>query len=201
MNYLSHLLLAGDDEGLMLGAMLGDFVRGKKILDSYSPGVRLGIQLHRFIDQSVDALPDVANLRKGFIKPFRRYSGIIIDMAFDHELAKRWDTYSDESLEQFDLRVRALLARHHELVPSGLHRFMHYADRRGLFAAYRNESEILLSLSGIGTRLSHPNPLNRVDEIWDGLAPRFSASFDSVFLQVQTAVAAWLRDRNNPRLL
>lgn len=195
MNFLSHLLLAGDDEGLMLGAMLGDFVRGRKILDSYPSDVRLGIELHRFIDQSVDSLPDVVNLRKHFSKPFRRYSGIIIDMAYDHELAIRWDDYADESLESYDLRVRRLLARHDGMVPNGLRRFMHYADRRGLFASYRNESEILLSLSGIGTRLSRPNPLHRVDEIWDDLAPRFAASFESVFLQVQTAVAEWLDSR------
>ena len=192
MNFLSHLWLAGDDESLMLGAMLGDFVRGRKVLESYPDGVRRGIQLHRFIDYSVDALPDVGNLRTYFEKPFRRYSGIIIDLAYDHELAKRWETYSNEPLEDFDLRIRDILARHNEIVPRGLRRFMHYADRRGLFAAYRNKSEILLSLAGIGTRLSRPNPLHRVDEIWDDLQPRFTASFDSVFRQVNSAVTEWL---------
>ena len=198
MNFLSHLLLAGDDEGLMLGAMLGDFVRGKKILDTYDPEIRLGIELHRFIDRSVDSLPDVASLREHFEKPFRRYSGIIIDLAFDHELAIRGDGYSEESLESYDLRVRDLLAKHQDLVPVGLRRFMHYADRRGLFATYRNPSEILLSLSGIGTRLSRPNPLHRVEEIWDDLEPLCSANFEHVFAQVQAAVAEWLDARRNP---
>lgn len=184
----------------MLGAMLGDFVRGSKVLESYSAGVRRGIELHRFIDSSVDTLPDVVNLRKYFKAPFRRYSGIIIDLAYDHELARRWEAYSDESLEDFDLRVREILDRHDDLVPGGLRRFMHYADRRGLFATYRNKSEILLSLAGIGTRLSRPNPLHRVDQIWDALEPRFSTSFDSVFRQVQQAVAEWLLQRSNDSL-
>jgi len=179
----------------MLGAMLGDFVRGRKVLESYPDGVRRGIELHRFIDQSVDALPDVVNLRKYFSAPFRRYSGIIIDLAYDHELARRWDSYSNESLEDFDLRVREMLSRHDEMVPGKLRRFMHYADKRGLFAAYRNKTEILVSLTGIGTRLSRPNPLHRVDEIWEGLQPRFSASFDSVLWQVQKGVEEWLSER------
>ena len=192
MNFLSHLILAGDDEGLMLGALLGDFVRGRSALAAYPSDVQLGIKLHRHIDQSVDSLPDVVGLRGLFKKPFRRYSGIIIDMAFDHQLANRWADYSSESLESYDLRVRRLLNDHEPLVPSGLKRFMSYADRRGLFASYRNESEILLSLSGIGTRLSRPNPLNRVVEIWPDLLPRFESSFESVFLQVKTDVKEWL---------
>ena len=196
MNFLSHLLLAGDDEGLRLGAILGDFVRGKQVLASFPPGVGLGIELHRHIDQFVDALPEVVNLRRQFNSPFRRYSGIIIDLAYDHELAIRWRKYSEISIEDFDQNVRLLLAKNDHLLPDRLRIFMRYADRRGLFAAYRDESEILFSLSGIGTRLSRPNPLHRVDEIWAGLAPKFSASFECVFLQVQSDVAAWLKSRS-----
>ncbi len=196
MNFLAHLLLAGDDEGLRLGAMLGDFVRGKKVLATFPDDVRLGIELHRHIDQYIDALPDVVNLRRSFPAPFRRYSGIIIDLAFDHELAVAWDKYSNQTIEDFDQNVRALLARNDEWVPDRLRKFMIYADRRGLFAAYRNKYEILRSLSGIGTRLSRPNPLHRVDEIWEDLAPRFSASFEFVFLQVQSDVSAWLKSRS-----
>ena len=196
MNFLAHLFLAGDDEGLRLGAMLGDFVRGKKILESFPDDVRLGIELHRHIDQHTDSLPDIANLRRHFPPPFRRYSGIVIDLAYDHELAKRWEKYSGESLPGFDRNVRELLARHEPLVPDRLRRFMSYADRRGLFAAYREESEILRSLHGIGTRLSRPNPLYRIDEIWHGLAPYFSASFEFVFLQIQSDVADWLKSRS-----
>ena len=196
MNFLAHLFLAGDDDGLRLGAMLGDFVHGKKVLESFPDDVRLGIKLHRHIDQFTDSLPQIANLRRHFLSPFRRYSGIVIDLAYDHELAKRWEQYSNESLQDFDLNVRELLARYEPLVPYRLEMFMNYADRRGLFAAYREESEILRSLRGIGTRLSRPNPLHRVEEIWDGLAPHFSASFESVFLQIQSDVAAWLKSRS-----
>jgi acyl carrier protein phosphodiesterase len=196
MNFLAHLYLAGDNDGLRLGAMLGDFVRGKKILSSYQDDVRLGIELHRHIDQHTDSLPDIANLRRHFPPPFRRYGGIVIDLAYDHELARRWEKYSNETLRSFDRNVRELLSRHESLVPDRLRRFMSYADRRGLFAAYREESEILRSLHGIGKRLSRPNPLHRIDDIWLELAPDFSASFEVVFPQIQSDVAAWLKSRS-----
>ena len=194
MNFLAHLLLAGDDEGLRLGALLGDFVRGNPRSLNFSAATYRGILLHRFIDQHTDSLPDVARLRGHFQPPFRRYAGIIIDLAFDHELAQRWAEYSNCTLLQFDSEVRKLLARHQEVVPAELHAFMRYADQRGLFAAYREESEILFSLYGLGRRLSRSNPLHRVGEIWHEMKPALSVGFGTVFPKVQQGVTAWLRE-------
>lgn len=196
MNFLAHLVLAGDEEALRLGAMLGDFVRGRQALQAYSPGLRRGILLHRHIDVFTDRLPPVAALRRATPGEFRRYAGIIIDLAFDHELARRWPEYADMPLAAFDACVRDLLARNDVLLTGGLRRFMTYADRRGLFAAYRDESEILHSLRGIGRRLSRPNPLHRVDEIWAEFQPRAAAVFGPVFRATQSAVAEWLNSKS-----
>ena len=138
----------------------------------------------------------VAGLRESFRPPFRRYAGIIIDLGMDHELAKRWDDRSAVTLQAFDRGVRELLERHRALVLPGLARFMAYADRRGLFAAYADQAEILYSLRGIGTRLKRPNPLHRCDEIWDETGPRIAAVFDSVFDAVQSEVDAWVKSKS-----
>lgn len=192
MNFLAHLWLAGSDDGLRLGALLGDFVRGG-MDDSVLPtNVQKGIQLHRFIDQHLDALPEMAELRQTFNSPFRRYAGIILDVAFDHQLAVHWSEYSKLSLEQFDKDVRTLLAKYDELLPDELKGFMRYADRRGLFASYRDKDEILYSLAGIGRRLSRSNPLHRVGEIWDDYEKDFARGFEQIFPQIQQAVASWL---------
>jgi len=197
MNFLAHLLLAGDDEGLRLGAMLGDFVRGNPRNLNLPAETHKGILLHRFIDQHIDSLPEASHLREQFLPPFRRYAGIIIDLAFDHELALRWAEYSSCTLEQFDSEVRELLARHQEILPKELQAFMRYADKRGLFATYREENEILFSLHGLGRRLSRSNPLHRVGEIWHELKPALSGGFASVFPRMQQDVAAWLREPGN----
>jgi acyl carrier protein phosphodiesterase len=196
MNFLAHLLLAGDDEGLRLGAMLGDFVRGRRALSEYDHGVQRGIMLHRHIDAHTDALPCVARLRSGIAPPFRRYGGISIDLAFDHALARRWEKYSAVTPEDFDRGVRDMLARHERLLPERLKGFMRYADRRGLFANYRDEPEILHSLKGVGLRLSRDNPLHRVDEIWDGFYPMVSEAFEPAFGEIQSDVADWLKSKS-----
>lgn len=196
MNFLAHLQLAGDDEGLRLGALLGDFTKGLRALRKFPEPVRTGIKLHRHIDTSIDAHESVAALRKQIPRPFRRYAGIIIDLALDHELANRWSEYSDRSLEDFDIEVREMLARNHALLPKKLRKFMHYADRRGLFAAYRNEEQILRSISGIGRRFLRPNPLHRVSEIWDDLKPAFAECFETAYPAIQSDVSDWLNTRS-----
>ena len=196
MNFLAHLLLAGDDEGLRLGAMLGDFIRGKHAPGEFDTGIQRGIMLHRHIDAYTDSLPGVSELRSCFLPPFRRYGGIIIDLALDYELANRWSGYSGVSLENFDQGVRDMLARHDSELPDRLKGFMRYADRRGLFAAYQEESEILYSLKGVARRLSRPNPLHRVHEVWGDFEPLVSARFEQVFEEIQLDVVEWLKSRS-----
>jgi acyl carrier protein phosphodiesterase len=196
MNFLAHLVLAGDDEALRLGAMLGDFVRGRAALKRYPEDVREGIRLHRHIDAHIDALPEIEQLRTWFPGEFRRYAGIVIDLALDHELTRNWSDWCPVPLDRFDRDVRNMLDRQAQWVPEALDRFMAYADRRGLFAAYREEDEILHSLRGVGRRLSRPNPLHRVDEIWPALQPLMAANFSAIFRQAQSDVEAWLKLRS-----
>ncbi len=192
MNYLAHAFLARRDEGLMLGGLLGDHVRGLRALRGFPPDVRLGIRLHRYIDRTTDHHKQVKALLRRFPRPYRRYAGIIVDLAFDHELASHWSHYAMQSIEAFDRRVRDLLARNEALVPEPLARFMSYADRRGLFAAYRDESEMLRSLAGVGRRLRRDNPLDRVDEIWPEVREPCAETFAEVFPLIQSEVDEWV---------
>ena len=196
MNFLAHLFLAGDEEALRLGALLGDFVRGREALAAYPEPVREGIRMHRHIDAFIDTLPDFERLRSGFEPPFRRYAGIIIDLGLDHELARRWPEFSNRSMPGFDAGVRRMLARNTALVPDGLARFMRYADRRGLFATYASADEIMHSLRGVGRRLSRPNPLHRVAEIWPNVQPRMAAAFAPLLRSVQSELDEWRKSRS-----
>jgi acyl carrier protein phosphodiesterase len=196
VNFLAHLQLAGADENLRMGAMLGDFVRGRAALEAFKPEVQTGILLHRRIDSYTDALPEVAALRAWFPGEFRRYAGIIIDLGIDHELARNWGRWSKQTLDVFDGAVREMLDRRASEVPAELWRFMDYADRRGLFAAYRDRAEILYSLRGIGRRLSRPNTLHRVEDIWGPFEIRLRLSFQPVYDKVQSDVAAWLKSKS-----
>jgi acyl carrier protein phosphodiesterase len=99
MNHLAHVLLAGDDEALQLGGMLGDFVRGQPDPALFPAPVIRGIRLHRAIDSYTDGHPEVLAAKASLPPPYRRYAGILLDMWFDHLLARDFSHWSAQPLE------------------------------------------------------------------------------------------------------
>jgi acyl carrier protein phosphodiesterase len=159
MNLLAHALLAAPDPELMLGSLIGDFVRGT--IDPDLPSrVRAGIVLHRSIDAFTDAHRDVAHARALFDPPFRRYAGILIDVWFDHLLARQWMQHGEGDLATFSRHVRALLAANAALVPERMRGFVAYLGAHDLPTAYRETAAIGDALHGLSRRLSRANPLD-----------------------------------------
>jgi len=109
MNYLAHLFLGPKDPEQALGSLLGDFVRGPVHSLDLPHGVREGIWLHRRIDAFTDAHPLVRRSRERVSAERRRYAGIMIDMFYDHLLAKHWLAFSDQPLEYFTRDIYRLL--------------------------------------------------------------------------------------------
>ena len=160
MNHLAHALLSGPDDGFRLGGLLGDFVRGG-IDPSLPVSVRQGIALHRAIDVFTDSHDDIRALRALFEPPFRRYAGILIDIWFDHLLARDFDSWSEIPLTRFSNDIVFLLDQRDDLLPDPLRRFRGYLKAHGLPAAYADRHMIGEVLAGVGTRLKRSNPLEQ----------------------------------------
>ena len=94
MNYLAHLYLAEDSDESLLGNLLGDFVKGR-LEEQYSPEIIKGIKTHRKVDAYTDFNQNFLACKKLLRPDRRRFAGIIVDMSFDHFLAKNWADYSD----------------------------------------------------------------------------------------------------------
>jgi acyl carrier protein phosphodiesterase len=191
LNHLAHVLLAGDDEALRLGALLGDFVHGAP--DPALPaGVAAGIRLHRAIDTFTDGHPEVAAARALFAPPYRRYAGILLDMWFDHCLARDFPRWSAVPLEAFSTGVRALLHRHDALLPEALWRFRGYMEVHDLPAGYAHREEIGRALLGISRRLRRENPVGAALPVLVGLDGALSARFEVFFPEVVGFAAEWV---------
>ena len=79
---------------------MADGVRGNQYL-AFDAEIQKGIVLHRSIDSFTDAHPLFRNCTKRLHSEYHHYSGVIIDVFFDHFLAKNWNTYSEVLLEDF----------------------------------------------------------------------------------------------------
>ncbi|MBA1146029.1 DUF479 domain-containing protein [Ectothiorhodospiraceae bacterium WFHF3C12] len=159
MNYLAHLHLAEDSDDALVGNLLGDFVKGRPERLDYPDAIRRGILLHRRVDSFTDRHPVFRTSRARLGAPYRRFAGIIIDLAYDHFLARDWADYHDEPLPSFAARTYRALARHHHRLPPRLQRMAPVMSEQDWLSAYRELDNIERSLAGIARRLSRPTPL------------------------------------------
>ena len=191
MNVLAHALLAGHDEWLRLGGLMGDFVRGTP--DPALPaGVRDGIRLHRAIDTFTDSHPDVRACRELFESPYRRYAGIFLDIWFDHYLARDFLRWAGEDLGVWSDALRAMLHRHDGLLPEELRRFLSYMDRQDLPAGYADLAVVERAFQGVSQRLSRANPIATVLPLLVANDIALNERFEVFFPELRVFAADWI---------
>ena len=100
MNFLAHIYLSGDNDLIKIGNFMADGIRGKQY-ENYPLEIQKGIILHRAIDTFTDAHPIFRQSTKRLHNNYHHYAGVIVDILYDHFLAKNWNKYSDEKLEDF----------------------------------------------------------------------------------------------------
>jgi acyl carrier protein phosphodiesterase len=190
VNHLAHVWLAGTEDGLRLGGMLGDFVRGTP--DPALPeAVRKGITLHRAVDSYTDRHPEVVAARALFAPPYRRYAGIALDMWFDHCLARDFTAWSSLPLTVFSAELRALLRRQDALLPPEARRFAQYMEANDLPAGYADPRMIERALAGIGQRLRRDNPLAQMLPVLQALDAPLQQHFEAFLPQLRQFASDW----------
>ena len=157
MNYLAHFHLSHGDDELLLGALLGDFVKGP-LTGERDAGLEQGIFLHRKIDSFTDshALPKQA--QDLFAPEFRRYSGIMTDVVFDHFLNQHWTDFHHQTLPEFSQQIYQLINTNPQLTPAAQQQATNLA-RYDVFSNYQHWQTVEGALLKISQRIKRDNPL------------------------------------------
>lgn len=183
MNYLAHLYLTDQNDDGWLGALLGDFVKGP-LDERYGEAITHAIVLHRNIDTFTDAHPAVLRSKARVSTERRRYAGIMVDMFYDHLLAKYWQTFDDRSLPEFTARIYSLLMQRHSTLPERLQRIAPSMARMDWLASYAQVDSMRTALDNMGRRLTRENRLlDSADELethYAGFAADFRAFMPDV---------------------
>ncbi len=116
MNFLAHLYLSADKPEAMVGNLVADFIKGPSI-ELLPPGVQAGVRQHRAVDAFTDRHPVVMRSIARIGKTWGWFSGIIIDVYYDHVLARDWGRYSDVPLRAFVDRAHGVIRDHAEFMP------------------------------------------------------------------------------------
>lgn len=159
LNFLAHLLLAGDDREAQVGQVLADLIPAGSIA-SFAPGIQQGIHAHQRIDVFTDGHPAFHTARRRLRPPFRRFAGVLLDVYFDHFLAKDWDRHGNGAplVEFADSRYEVLSSFRNLAVE----RYVKTVDamrRENWLVAYSSLAGVERALKGIASRCRRENPI------------------------------------------
>lgn len=152
MNYLAHLFLAPPDDLSRLGNIMADFMKDVDT-DELPDTVLVGIQLHRSIDVFTDTHPVVRDLRKNFSSSRRRFSGVVLDVVFDHFLIKNWSLFCEDDLDEFIDSCHAALWRQRKHMPERMEMVVEWMIKRDWIRSYRDIERVGHALDGLASRL------------------------------------------------
>ena len=161
MNILAHCALSNFNKESLVGNYLGDFVRGNKAIENYSLAIQEGIRLHRRIDSYTDSHPIVIQSKRRIQPPLTRYSGILIDVFYDHFLCKHWQRFYSVTLNDFIQQAYETLAQYEAQFPENAKVFSQRMAQHNLLLSYTKVEGIQWVLERIEQRLKRSNTLSQ----------------------------------------
>ncbi len=159
MNWLAHLRLSPPEPLVRLGNLLGDFLHGVDVA-TLPEAVQRGVRMHRALDAFTDAHPAFRRSRERIRPPFRRFSGVLVDVFYDHFLARGWAGFGDgRPLGAFTAEVYADLQRHAAWLPGRLREVGPRMAAQDWLGGYAEVEHVDTALSRMADRLRRPTVL------------------------------------------
>lgn len=149
MNYLAHIYLSNEEEEITLGNFIADAIKGKKYIQ-FPLGIQQGILLHRAIDSYTDAHLIVKKSKKRLLKKYGHYSGVIVDIVYDHFLAKNWIQYHSVPLHKYIENFYNFIDSKFDSLTPRIQKMMPYMIEQNWLLSYA-------SIEGIGKILDQMN--------------------------------------------
>jgi acyl carrier protein phosphodiesterase len=123
MNFLAHIYLSNNNENILIGNYIADAIKGNKYLN-YPSEIQQGIILHRAIDYFTDNHTITKKSKRRLHTQYGHYKGVIIDIFYDHFLAKNWDKYSNIPLEKYADNVYSVLEKNRTIFPEKIQKIL-----------------------------------------------------------------------------
>ena len=193
MNHLAHLFLAQSNTDLMVGNFIADQVKGNKLLD-YSTEIQNGIQMHRAIDHFTDNHDIVMRSKERLFSKYHKYAAVIVDMYYDHILAKNWKEYSPITLKQFSASAYLVLTAKSKQLPARSQRILQYMSKDDWLSNYAQIEGIDKALRGLAYRATFDSKMEVASRELVTDYELYKADFDAFFPALVNHVQPWLVD-------
>ncbi|MGD9993042.1 MAG: ACP phosphodiesterase [Salinivirgaceae bacterium] len=187
MNILAHLYLSRSIDESMLGNFMGDFVKGNQ-LNLYPETIRQGIILHRQIDTITDRHDSHKQSRDRFREKYRLHSGIVVDIIYDHFLARQWESFHHEPLHDFAQKVYTYIKENAFILPKELREMAGFMIQNNWLELYKTTEGIERVLMGMARRTSVPNQVPFAMEVLKKDYTHLNNEFKNVFYTLNSTL-------------
>ena len=181
MNYLAHAYLSFNLPDVLVGNMISDFVKGRNLHERFEPEVAKGIHLHRAIDEFTDSHPVVSQSKSRLRARYRHYAPVIVDIFYDHYLARNWNSHHALPLADFARQTYQTLEDRREQLPETVKQLLPYMTKGNWLVGYAQIEGIQRALTGMTRRTrfdSHMDEaVHELREFYDEFGTEFEVFF------------------------
>lgn len=183
MNFLGHIYLTGSDKELLLGNFMADSIKGNSYME-YPENIQKGILLHRFIDSYTDDHPAFRNSTSKLHADFSHFSGVLVDIFYDHFLAKNWKTFHPTPLDVFAQEFYTYMQKRYDLMTPTMQYIFPYMKDNNWLLRYSTLEGIEKTLSEMGSRIGREYQLEKsvinLDKEYDSFKQDFEIFFADI---------------------
>lgn len=196
MNFLAHSYLSGTNTDIRIGNFIGDFVKGKEYLNFSSP-IAKGVLLHREIDSYTDKHPIVLRSKSRLTNKYGHFSGVIVDIFYDHFLAANWKEYHKIELLEYTHSLFSSLEEKQELLPDRVNYMLQYMVPQNWLYNYRTLEGINQSLNGLSRRTKFDSGMENAVEDLEEHYDEFNQDFKTFFPDIDNFVSDYLKENQS----
>ncbi|MEZ4853389.1 ACP phosphodiesterase [Flavobacterium sp.] len=190
MNFLAHIYLSGDNEMLKIGNFMADSIKGNNYLE-YTGDLQKGILLHRAIDSFTDTNEIYRKSKHRLHKKYGHYSGIIMDVVYDHYLAKNWNRFSTENLSDFVLRFYQSISKNSSLLPVKTQRLVPFMIDQNWLESYVTLDGLQTILWQMSRRINYTIDMSEaISEVQE-----FYLEFESEFFEFMVEIEKMCKEK------
>ena len=183
MNYLAHIYLSDEDDQIKIGNFMADAVKGNHY-DQYSVGIQVGIKLHRFIDSFTDSHPVYRQSKHRLHDKFGHYAGVIMDIVYDHFLAKNWIQFSTIELEDYADNFYNLLQTNYDILTDKTQNSLPYMIDNNWLVSYKSLAGLELILFQMDyrthNRVNMPSAMEELQKYYIEIENEFFLFFNEL---------------------
>tara|TARA_B100001093_G_C26706862_1_gene961611 strand:+ start:578 stop:1168 length:591 start_codon:yes stop_codon:yes gene_type:complete len=194
MNYLAHVYLSRENIDLAIGNFIADNIKGNNY-KKFNINWQKGILLHRFIDSYTDSHYIFREHSKLFFDSHRHYSRVLIDIFYDHFLAKNWKKYSHISLENFEFDFCKSLAQNLNKFPNEMSNKIRFFICQKWFTKYSSIKGLIYILEKMDNKTQYESKFVTSIEKFISFAPEMESQFFIFFEDMINNVNIYFKEK------